>query len=219
MWNLGIQSISFKYNLLCKYRFLKLQKQPNESLNLLYNEPKLTVYLNSCFCYAHYSILWKTTLCVSVFRLFGGLILDIKRKAPFFVSDFTDAFHIQALSAILFIYLGTVTNAITFGGLLGDATDNMQVRLRAEPVEPVCGVFSIHVLNESLTAPLHGCRVCWRAFWAQRSPVGCSVCWLASLSPSSAAPVQFWCLNGCSSTSAGTARTNCFILIMLQLFG
>uniref|UniRef100_A0A7N8YNV8 Anion exchange protein n=1 Tax=Mastacembelus armatus TaxID=205130 RepID=A0A7N8YNV8_9TELE len=59
-------------------------------------------------------------------RFCGGLILDIKRKAPFFVSDFTDAFHIQALSAILFIYLGTVTNAITFGGLLGDATENMQ---------------------------------------------------------------------------------------------
>ncbi|XP_029294885.1 electrogenic sodium bicarbonate cotransporter 1 isoform X3 [Cottoperca gobio] len=56
----------------------------------------------------------------------GGLLLDIKRKAPFFVSDFTDVFHIQALSAILFIYLGTVTNAITFGGLLGDATENMQ---------------------------------------------------------------------------------------------
>lgn len=59
-------------------------------------------------------------------RFCGGLLLDIKRKAPFFVSDFTDAIHIQALSAILFIYLGTVTNAITFGGLLGDATDNMQ---------------------------------------------------------------------------------------------
>ncbi|XP_067376982.1 solute carrier family 4 member 4a isoform X6 [Channa argus] len=59
-------------------------------------------------------------------RFCGGLILDIKRKAPFFASDFTDAFNIQALSAILFIYLGTVTNAITFGGLLGDATENMQ---------------------------------------------------------------------------------------------
>uniref|UniRef100_A0A4W6FAW2 Anion exchange protein n=1 Tax=Lates calcarifer TaxID=8187 RepID=A0A4W6FAW2_LATCA len=56
----------------------------------------------------------------------GGLILDIKRKLPFFASDFYDALHIQSLSAILFIYLGTVTNAITFGGLLGDATDNMQ---------------------------------------------------------------------------------------------
>lgn len=59
-------------------------------------------------------------------RFCGGLVLDIKRKAPFFVSDFTDGFNIQALSAILFIYLGTVTNAITFGGLLGDATNNMQ---------------------------------------------------------------------------------------------
>ncbi|XP_034548227.1 solute carrier family 4 member 4a isoform X2 [Notolabrus celidotus] len=59
-------------------------------------------------------------------RFCGGLLLDVKRKLPFFISDFTDAFHIQALSAILFIYLGTVTNAITFGGLLGDATENMQ---------------------------------------------------------------------------------------------
>ncbi|XP_047425815.1 electrogenic sodium bicarbonate cotransporter 1-like isoform X1 [Mugil cephalus] len=56
----------------------------------------------------------------------GGLILDIKRKLPFFASDFYDALHIQSLSAIMFIYLGTVTNAITFGGLLGDATENMQ---------------------------------------------------------------------------------------------
>ncbi|XP_027008666.1 electrogenic sodium bicarbonate cotransporter 1 isoform X3 [Tachysurus fulvidraco] len=56
----------------------------------------------------------------------GGLCLDVKRKLPFFASDFYDALNIQALSTILFIYLGTVTNAITFGGLLGDATDNMQ---------------------------------------------------------------------------------------------
>ncbi|XP_061881078.1 solute carrier family 4 member 4a [Entelurus aequoreus] len=59
-------------------------------------------------------------------RFCGGLLLDIKRKVPFLLSDVTDAIHIQALSAILFIYLGTVTNAITFGGLLGDATENMQ---------------------------------------------------------------------------------------------
>ncbi|XP_008323880.1 electrogenic sodium bicarbonate cotransporter 1-like [Cynoglossus semilaevis] len=56
----------------------------------------------------------------------GGLVLDVKRKLPFFASDFHDPPHIQSLSAILFIYLGTVTNAITFGGLLGDATENMQ---------------------------------------------------------------------------------------------
>ncbi|KAK9532330.1 hypothetical protein VZT92_009718 [Zoarces viviparus] len=59
-------------------------------------------------------------------RFCGGLVLDVKRKLPFFASDFRDALHIQSLSTILFIYLGTVTNAITFGGLLGDATENMQ---------------------------------------------------------------------------------------------
>ncbi|KAM9329770.1 electrogenic sodium bicarbonate cotransporter 1 [Gastrophryne carolinensis] len=59
-------------------------------------------------------------------RFCGGLIDDIKRKAPYFASDFYDALSIQSLSAMLFIYLGTVTNAITFGGLLGDATENMQ---------------------------------------------------------------------------------------------
>uniref|UniRef100_A0A8C9C193 Anion exchange protein n=1 Tax=Phocoena sinus TaxID=42100 RepID=A0A8C9C193_PHOSS len=59
-------------------------------------------------------------------RFFGGLCLDVKRKLPWFPSDFYDGFHIQSISAILFIYLGCITNAITFGGLLGDATDNYQ---------------------------------------------------------------------------------------------
>ncbi|TRY86238.1 hypothetical protein DNTS_026411, partial [Danionella cerebrum] len=40
--------------------------------------------------------------------------------------DFSEGFHIQSVSAVLFIYLGCITNAITFGGLLGDATQNYQ---------------------------------------------------------------------------------------------
>uniref|UniRef100_A0A6Q2ZPM0 Anion exchange protein n=1 Tax=Esox lucius TaxID=8010 RepID=A0A6Q2ZPM0_ESOLU len=59
-------------------------------------------------------------------RFCGGLWLDIKRKAPWLLSDFTQGIHIQSISAVLFIYLGCITNAITFGGLLGDATDNYQ---------------------------------------------------------------------------------------------
>ncbi|XP_026211923.1 electrogenic sodium bicarbonate cotransporter 4 isoform X5 [Anabas testudineus] len=59
-------------------------------------------------------------------RIGGGLWLDIKRKIPWFCSDIYDGFHIQSISAVLFIYLGCITNAITFGGLLGDATDNYQ---------------------------------------------------------------------------------------------
>uniref|UniRef100_A0A672JZG9 Anion exchange protein n=1 Tax=Sinocyclocheilus grahami TaxID=75366 RepID=A0A672JZG9_SINGR len=59
-------------------------------------------------------------------RFCGGLFLDIKRKLPWYLSDFYEGFHIQSISAVLFIYLGCITNAITFGGLLGDATDNYQ---------------------------------------------------------------------------------------------
>ncbi|XP_009584720.1 PREDICTED: electrogenic sodium bicarbonate cotransporter 1-like, partial [Fulmarus glacialis] len=59
-------------------------------------------------------------------RLFGGLLRDIRRKAPWYGSDFYNALHPQCLSAVLYIYLATVTNAITFGGMLGDATANMQ---------------------------------------------------------------------------------------------
>ncbi|KAM6122960.1 anion exchange protein 4 [Phoenicopterus ruber ruber] len=59
-------------------------------------------------------------------RLFGGLLRDIRRKALWYGSDFSDGLHHQCLSAVLYIYLATVTNAITFGGMLGDATDNMQ---------------------------------------------------------------------------------------------
>ncbi|XP_041915703.1 electrogenic sodium bicarbonate cotransporter 4 [Alosa sapidissima] len=59
-------------------------------------------------------------------RFCGGLYLDIKRKLPHVFSDIYEGFHIQSISAVLFIYLGCITNAITFGGLLGDATDNYQ---------------------------------------------------------------------------------------------
>ncbi|XP_076856966.1 solute carrier family 4 member 4a isoform X4 [Brachyhypopomus gauderio] len=84
-------------------------------------------------------------------RFCGGLILDIKRKAPFFASDFYDALHIQSLSAILFIYLGTVTNAITFGGLLGDATDNMQGVLESFLGTAVSGAVFCLLAGQPLT--------------------------------------------------------------------
>ncbi|CAG2204038.1 NCBE [Mytilus edulis] len=56
-------------------------------------------------------------------RLFGGLIKDVKRKIPFYISDFKDGLHIQCIGAILFMYLATLTPNITFGALLGVETD------------------------------------------------------------------------------------------------
>ena len=61
-------------------------------------------------------------------RIFGGLRADIKRKAKFYLSDFKDALHIQCLASFVFLYFACLTPIITFGGLLGDATDNNMVR-------------------------------------------------------------------------------------------
>jgi len=61
------------------------------------------------------------------FRLFGGLVADVKRKLPFYVSDFKDGLHIQCLATILYMYLATLTPNVTFGALLGLATDQYMV--------------------------------------------------------------------------------------------
>ncbi|XP_061885740.1 sodium bicarbonate cotransporter 3-like isoform X2 [Entelurus aequoreus] len=55
-------------------------------------------------------------------RLFGGLVKDIRRKAPFLLSDITDAVSLQCLASVLFLYCACMSPVITFGGLLGEAT-------------------------------------------------------------------------------------------------
>ncbi|XP_074878047.1 electroneutral sodium bicarbonate exchanger 1-like [Buteo buteo] len=56
-------------------------------------------------------------------RLFGGLTLDVKRKAPWFWSDFRDGLSLQCLASFLFLYCACMSPVITFGGLLGEATN------------------------------------------------------------------------------------------------
>uniref|UniRef100_A0A672ID30 Anion exchange protein n=1 Tax=Salarias fasciatus TaxID=181472 RepID=A0A672ID30_SALFA len=54
---------------------------------------------------------------------FGGLILDIKRKLPHYLSDYYDAFSLQCVASFLFLYCACMSPVITFGGLLGEATE------------------------------------------------------------------------------------------------
>lgn len=61
-------------------------------------------------------------------RFCGGLILDVKRKAPHYLSDYTDAVSLQCLASFLFLYCACMSPVITFGGLLGEATEGRVVR-------------------------------------------------------------------------------------------
>ncbi|KAF5904148.1 sodium-driven chloride bicarbonate exchanger isoform X1, partial [Clarias magur] len=56
-------------------------------------------------------------------RFFGGFFLDIKRKAPHYLSDYVDAVSLQCVASFLFLYCACMSPVITFGGLLGEATE------------------------------------------------------------------------------------------------
>lgn len=57
-------------------------------------------------------------------RCFGGLMRDIRRKLPFYLSDFRGLLTTQVISSTLFMYFACLTALITFGGLLAKGTGN-----------------------------------------------------------------------------------------------
>lgn len=74
------------------------------------------------------------------FRPFGGLYDDVRRRLPYFLTDFTDAFTSfsaasQCLSAILYLFFANLTNIITFGGV-------MSTMLHGEMVSGVVVLFA-----------------------------------------------------------------------------
>lgn len=60
-------------------------------------------------------------------RPFGGLIRDVRRRYPKYVSDFKDALNSQCMAAVIFIYFAALSPAITFGGLLGECVRELRV--------------------------------------------------------------------------------------------
>lgn len=53
----------------------------------------------------------------------GGLVRDVKRRFPFYLSDFKDALDVHCLTTIIFVYFACLAPAITFGGLLSEKTN------------------------------------------------------------------------------------------------
>ncbi|XP_071569987.1 electroneutral sodium bicarbonate exchanger 1 isoform X1 [Temnothorax nylanderi] len=73
-------------------------------------------------------------------RLFGGLINDVKRKAPFYVSDFKEALALQCVASFIFLYFACLSPIITFGGLLSEATGKNMAAMESLVSGFVCGI-------------------------------------------------------------------------------
>ncbi|KAG1685795.1 Sodium-driven chloride bicarbonate exchanger [Nymphon striatum] len=64
-------------------------------------------------------------------KLFGGLINDLKRKRPWYLSDFKDVCAVQCLASFFFIYFACLTPIVTFGGLLATATQSRMAAIES----------------------------------------------------------------------------------------
>ncbi|KAF2883440.1 hypothetical protein ILUMI_22734 [Ignelater luminosus] len=73
-------------------------------------------------------------------RLFGGLVNDIKRKSPWYLSDFKDALALQCIASWIFLYFACLSPIITFGGLLAEATGKNMAAMESLVSGFVCGM-------------------------------------------------------------------------------
>uniref|UniRef100_F1KS49 Anion exchange protein n=1 Tax=Ascaris suum TaxID=6253 RepID=F1KS49_ASCSU len=73
-------------------------------------------------------------------KLFGGLIADIKRKAPWYWSDFKDSLNLQCIATFCFMYFALLAPIVTFGGLLEEATHQRMAAMENLFGGAICGV-------------------------------------------------------------------------------
>jgi mannitol/fructose-specific phosphotransferase system IIA component (Ntr-type) len=60
---------------------------------------------------------------ISTGRLCGGLFADIRRRWPYYPSDFRDGLHPKSMTSTLFLYFACMAPTVTFGGLMATATN------------------------------------------------------------------------------------------------
>jgi len=73
-------------------------------------------------------------------RLFGGLIDDVRRRAPHYAGDFRDGLHTKCLASTLFLFFACVAPAVTFGGIMGQLTGNQIGAIEMLVASAVCGI-------------------------------------------------------------------------------
>jgi mannitol/fructose-specific phosphotransferase system IIA component (Ntr-type) len=55
-------------------------------------------------------------------RPFAGIKADIRRRAPHYLSDFREGLRAKCLASIVFMFFACLAPAVTFGGIMGQAT-------------------------------------------------------------------------------------------------
>ncbi|MCH2131242.1 MAG: PTS sugar transporter subunit IIA [Pirellulaceae bacterium] len=71
---------------------------------------------------------------------FAGLLQDVRRRLPHYVDDFREGLQAKCISSILFLFFACLAPAVTFGGIMGLATDGQIGPVEMLTASAVCGV-------------------------------------------------------------------------------
>lgn len=84
-------------------------------------------------------------------RLFGGFINDIKRRLPYYWSDYKDGLNPKSLASILFLFFACLAPAIAFGGLLAFKTNGEIGAMEMIVATAICGIVYALFSGQPLT--------------------------------------------------------------------
>jgi len=111
--------IDYQKNLVKRNKIKQHQNEPSEKEKLLDEDEKSALVTSQSDNGGDFPELRRTG------KYFGGLVKDVKRRYKQYWSDIKDGLNVQCFAAIIFIYFAALSPAITFGGLLGEKTNNM----------------------------------------------------------------------------------------------
>jgi len=88
---------------------------------------------------------------LATYQLYLEFVADVRRKLPFYASDFVDGFNIKGLATILFLFFACLAPSIAFGGLLAFLTDGEIGTVEAILATAVGGVVYALFCGQPLT--------------------------------------------------------------------
>lgn len=84
-------------------------------------------------------------------RFAGGLMADIRRRAPHYVSDFTDGMNAKSVASVFFLFFACLAPAVAFGGLLSVLTDGTIGAIEMIVATAFCGTVYALTSGQPLT--------------------------------------------------------------------
>ena len=118
----------------------------------------------------------------------------MRRRYPLYWSDIKDGLHLQGVASIIFLYFACITPIVTFGGLMGDGTDNYMVRNAWIILDnPSHYPLTDQVGYRHLSDLYHIYRGPWRRSWLVRYVDWFIPCLQDNLSPLLAPRGPCWC--------------------------